>query len=101
MLSLINVNCRDVTEPNVVVGMAIACGGLAQLLAGQWEFVTGNTFGATAFSSYGAFWISYACILIPGTGIIDGYKDATGTLLAADLDNALGFFLLVWMIFTF
>lgn len=49
ILSLYNVGARGITTPNVVVGMAIACGGLAQLLAGMWEFVTGNTFGATGW----------------------------------------------------
>ena len=39
-------------------GLALAYGGLAQLLAGMWEFRTGNTFGATAFTSFGAFWLS-------------------------------------------
>ena len=47
VLSLYNVEARHVTVPNVVVGMALFYGGLAQLLAGMWEFVTGNTFGAT------------------------------------------------------
>ena len=47
VLSLYNVHARDVTVPNVVVGMALFYGGLAQFLAGMWEFVTGNTFGAT------------------------------------------------------
>jgi len=98
ILSMINCQARGVTEPNVVVGMAVATGGFAQLLAGMWEFVCGNTFGATAFTSYGAFWISYALILIPGSGIIDAYTatpEATATL-----HNALGFFLLAWFIFT-
>jgi len=36
------------------------------LQAGMWEFATGNTFGATALSSYGGFWLSYAVILTPG-----------------------------------
>jgi uncharacterized protein len=39
------------------IGYALAYGGLAQLLAGMWEFRNRNVFGATAFSSYGAFWI--------------------------------------------
>ena len=43
----------------VVLGLALAYGGVAQLLAGMWEFRTGNTFGAVAFSSYGAFWLSF------------------------------------------
>ena len=47
ILSLYNLQTRGITAPNVVVGMAIFCGGLAQFLAGMWEFATGNTFGAT------------------------------------------------------
>src|SRR6478672_4186578 len=43
----------------VVLPLALFYGGLAQLLAGMWEFRKGNTFGATAFASFGAFWISY------------------------------------------
>jgi hypothetical protein len=39
------------------LGYALAYGGIAQLLAGMWEFRNRNVFGATAFSSYGAFWI--------------------------------------------
>jgi succinate-acetate transporter protein len=39
------------------LGYALAYGGLAQLLAGMWEFRRNNTFGATAFGTYGAFWI--------------------------------------------
>jgi succinate-acetate transporter protein len=39
------------------LGYALAYGGLAQLLAGMWEFRRGNVFASTAFSSYGAFWI--------------------------------------------
>jgi hypothetical protein len=42
-----NVQARGITTPNVVVGMAVFAGGLAQLLAGMWEFPKGNTFGAT------------------------------------------------------
>ena len=45
VLSFVNVNGRHVTEPNIVVGLALGVGGLAQLLAGMWEFATGNTFG--------------------------------------------------------
>ncbi|KAI8094320.1 GPR1/FUN34/yaaH family-domain-containing protein [Thamnidium elegans] len=79
----------------VVTGLAIFYGGLVQLLAGMWEFKTGNTFGATAFSSYGGFWLSFAMIYIPGTDIIGSYgKDA-------DLMNkSVGYFLLGWTIFT-
>ncbi|BGP59325.1 hypothetical protein NBRC10512v2_000619 [Rhodotorula toruloides] len=95
MLSLINVKTRGVTVPNVVVGPALFYGGLAQLLAGMWEFATGNTFGATAFSSYGAFWLAYAFIVSPWSGIASSYEAKTM------FGNGVAFFLWGWFIFTF
>ncbi|PVG03709.1 hypothetical protein CPB86DRAFT_691935, partial [Serendipita vermifera] len=62
---LINVNTRNVGIPNIVIGLALFYGGVVQFAAGMWEFACGNTFNATVFSSYGAFWLSYAAILIP------------------------------------
>jgi uncharacterized protein len=59
VLSMFNSNLVGPSGEGVVLGLAIAYGGLAQLLAGMWEFRTGNTFGAVAFSSFGAFWISF------------------------------------------
>lgn len=53
----------------------------------------GNTFGATALSSYGGFWISFAIILTPGFHAVSGYE-------ADDEASALGFFLAGWFIFT-
>jgi len=96
ILSLYNVGTRGVVVPNVVVGMAIFTGGLAQFLAGMWEFPRGNTFGATAFSSFGAFWMSYATILLPSTGIVAAYGDNL-----TELNNALGIYLVTWFMFTF
>lgn len=99
VLSLINVQARGVAAPNIVLGLAYGYGGLVQLLAGMWEFAVGNTFGATALSSYGGFWISYAMIISGGDqdfGIITAY----GTDAHA-LDSALGFYLIGWFIFTF
>ena len=56
------------------LGYALAYGGLGQLLAGMWEFKNKNVFGATAFTSYGAFWIGlglYVLLVAPaaGTGV--------------------------------
>lgn len=65
------------------VALALAYGGLAQLLAGMWEFRKGNTFGALAFSSFGAFWISFWFLLSYA-------PDAAG----------LPVYLLAWTIFT-
>jgi len=95
ILSLYNLQTRGITTPNVVVGMAIFCGGLAQLLAGMWEFPRNNAFGGAAFTSYGAFWMSYATILIPGSGVISAYTNAD------ELASALGIYLIVWFILTF
>ncbi|CAG8476027.1 2153_t:CDS:2 [Cetraspora pellucida] len=69
VLSIHNAGSTDIAAPNITIGLALFYGGLVQLLAGMWEFKTGNTFGATAFSSYGGFWMSFAAILIPGFGI--------------------------------
>lgn len=102
ILSFVNAQARHVTEANIVVGMALGCGGLAQLLAGMWEFACGNTFGATAFSSYGAFWISFGIIFLPGSGILAAYDPASNpTALPGDQHNAIAFFLMAWFIFTF
>ena len=51
---------------------------LAQLLAGMWEFRTGNTFGATAFTSYGAFWISFWALVTFFAGKIPAADPASG-----------------------
>lgn len=59
ILSLVNAGVLTEEAMGVVLALAIAYGGGAQLLAGMWEFKTGNTFAATAFSSYGAFWLSF------------------------------------------
>jgi uncharacterized protein len=104
VLSLINVHARHVTIPNIVIGLgnltlisweltkALAYGGLAQFMAGMWEFTTGNTFGAVAFTSYGAFWISFAVIFIPSFNIVAPYL-ASG-VDPAELSAVLGHYLL-------
>jgi len=106
VLSLINIGVRGVSEPNIVVSLAFGYGGLVQLLAGMWEMAVGNTFGATALSSYGGFWISVAIVLTPGGfDIAAAYAptDATGAATGAhvnDFNNAFGYFLAGWFIFT-
>jgi len=95
MLSLYNLQTRSIVLPNVVVGMALFTGGLAQLLAGMWEFPNNNTFGALAFTSYGAFWLSYATILIPGSGVLSAFSSPS------ELDSAIGIYLITWFIVTF
>jgi len=98
VLSMENVNVRNLNAtPEIVVGMAFAYGGLAQLLAGMWEFAAGNTFGATAFSSYGAFWISFACIYVPWFNILPTLAAVSEETVA----NAVGLYLASWFIVTF
>jgi len=58
ILSMVNSNLVGTEALGGVVALALAYGGGAQLLAGMWEFRAGNTFGAVAFTSYGAFWLS-------------------------------------------
>jgi succinate-acetate transporter protein len=69
----------------MVVGLALFYGGIAQLLAGMWEFRAGNTFGAVAFTSYGAFWLAV------------GYSVQNALIPNS---TAFGYFLLGWTIFT-
>lgn len=89
VLSMINSNLVGSASTGVVLGMAFAFGGLAQLLAGMWEFRNGNTFGAVAFSSYGAFWISFFILVQIDVG---GLGTAAG--------SAIGLYLWCWGIFT-
>ncbi len=90
VLSCFNANLLDATLSTVVLPLALFYGGLAQLLAGMWEFRKGNTFGATAFSSFGAFWLSFA-----------GYaRFVAPHLPAAGAHQATGLYLLVWAVFT-
>jgi len=96
ILSMYNVQARGITTPNVVLGMALGYGGLVQLLARMWEFAAGNTFGATAFSSYGGFWFSFAALYIPQFQIVESYGDNV-----SELDSALGIYLAAWFIVTF
>lgn len=91
VLSVVNAGLIDSTAGSVVLGLALFYGGLAQLLAGMWEFRRGNLFGALAFSSFGAFWLSYFFFV--------SYA-APGLAKAGELGPAAGLFLLAWAIFT-
>jgi uncharacterized protein len=73
-----------------VFGLALAYCGLVQLLAGMWEFKTGNTFGATAFASYGAFWLSFWAFV----------QFFEKQVPKADAGHAVGLYLIAWGIFT-
>lgn len=103
VLGMINMQARGITEPNMVVGPAFVYGGFIQILSGMWyvsfapysiaysdqssrEMAVGNTFGATALTSYGGFWISLAITFTPG-----GFQ-IQKSLEAADPNGGLGMF---------
>src|SRR5437763_3877405 len=76
------------------VGLALFYGGLTQLLAGMWEFRNRNVFGATAFSTYGGFWLSLGIFVI----LAETTKLGAG-LKGPDVLNSLAWFLLAFAIF--
>lgn len=90
-LSFVNAGWVPATVEPVVFGLALAYGGAAQFAAGMWEFTKGNTFGATAFTSYGAFWLSFWWL----TAHLPGYK-----IPASDVGKGVGLYLIAWGIFT-
>jgi succinate-acetate transporter protein len=91
MLSVFNAGLiSDLRLEAVVLPVALFYGGLVQLLAGMWEFKKGNTFAALAFSSYGAFWLSFAALV----------KFVAPTLPKDVAYQGIGLFLLAWTIFT-
>lgn len=89
VLSVVNAGLITVKAEPVVLGLALFYGGLAQLLAGMWEFRRGNTFAALAFSSFGAFWMSFFY-----------YVSFVAGHLGSAAGPATGLFLLVWAVFT-
>ncbi len=91
VLSLTNAGIIGGSSVQVVLALALGYGGLAQFAAGMWEFKNGNTFGATAFTSYGAFWLSYAFFV----------WFFAANVASGDAAGAVGAFLLAWGIFTF
>ncbi|KAJ5812655.1 hypothetical protein N7474_008956 [Penicillium riverlandense] len=94
--SVINVRAHSNITPDVVVALAFCYGGLVQLLAGMWEMALGNTFSATSFSSYGAFWISFSFI-----SLLERFQTLGN--LKSDItqsQTSMGLFLMAWFIFT-
>jgi succinate-acetate transporter protein len=89
VLSVFNANLVNEKGVPVVLGLALVYGGIVQLIAGLWEFRTGNTFGAVAFCSFGAFWISFWALNVFYAKQIGG-----------NAGHAVGVYLWAWAIFT-
>lgn len=90
LLSLVNAGIIQPDNIGVVLGMAFFYGGAAQILAGMWEFKIGNIFGATCFTSFGAFWMGLALMVV---------LEKTGTIATVP-PAGLAAFLFAWGLFT-
>jgi succinate-acetate transporter protein len=90
LLSLFNAGIAPENLEKSVLPLALFYGGVAQLIAGLFEFRKANTFGATAFVSYGAFWLAFATFV----------QFVEPALPEASTKTATGLFLLGWAIFT-
>jgi hypothetical protein len=88
VLSMVNSRLVGPGATGAVFGLALFYGGLGQILAGMWEFRTGNTFGAVVFTSYGGFWISLYVLL------------HSTVFLPKAAPAAIGLYLWMWTIFT-
>lgn len=87
LLSMINAGWFSGDAMNMVLAVAMAYGGTAQMIAGVMELPRGNTFGATAFVSYGAFWWSFALF------VLFLHDKVPGAFV--------GWYLFMWGVFTF
>lgn len=92
LLSLINAGYLPAAGEPVVIPLAMAFGGTAQILAGIFEVKVGNTFGMTAFIAYGAFWWWFALLLMLGGNHILDLSGAHSTIAVS---------LILWGVFTF
>ena len=90
LLNLVNAGLLGKDALGMILPMGIFYGGLAQVIAGLLEAKQGNTFGATAFTSYGLFWLSFVALhFLPALGLS---QTPSATALAA--------YLIMWGIFT-
>ncbi len=94
LLSAFNAGWMTSASGLAWLGYAFAYGGLGQLLAGMWEFRNRNVFGATAFSSYGGFWIGLGLYFV-----LVGSNLLAHPLLAGKFGKDVGWILLAFAIF--
>lgn len=94
IIGLLAVQTRHITITSLVLAQALSVGGLVMLLAGMWEFATGNTFAATFFTIYAGFFGAVGIVYWPGSGIVAAYP-------ADQFGDAAGVFFTAWFILTF
>jgi len=90
ILSFINAGARGASNYDIMLSCALFYGGIIQIIGGIWELVVENTFGATVFTTYGGFWLSFGTITMDGFNIASSYESET------ELDNALGLYFVAW-----
>ena len=89
LLSFVNAGLLSSAAVSVVMPLAFAYGGFAQLLTGAFEMRRGNTFGFTAFTSYGSFWFFYGFLVL-----------FASMKIITIPSTALGVALILWGLFT-
>ena len=100
LLSAANANWMTHATGNAWLGYAFAYGGLGQLLAGMWEFRNRNVFGATAFSTYGGFWIGLGLwVRFVADPTIAAAKPAALVATIGAVNRDVGWILLAFAIF--
>ncbi len=92
ILNIVNAGWVDAKTIGIVMPVALFYGGLAQFMAGMWDVRRGDTFGATCFSSYGAFWMGLAVFFFLKLAGVAGFVDVTPAGVAVVL--------VAWGIFT-
>jgi succinate-acetate transporter protein len=90
LLSMINANLVSRAIQPVVFGELFAFGGIALILSGMWAFRAGSTFGGTAFTGYGAFFLSFWAF----------FQFYVKDVPPAQIGHAIGFYLIAWALFT-
>jgi uncharacterized protein len=99
LLSAANAHWMTTATGDAWLGFAFAYGGLAQFAAGMWEFRNRNVFGATAFGTYGGFWLGIGLCPLVGTHPPAGGGPAASLAHAAAAGKDLGWILLAFAIF--
>jgi len=92
ILNIVNAGWVDAKTIGIVMPVALFYGGLAQFTAGMWDVRRGDTFGATCFSSFGAFWMGVATFFFLKLAGVAGFVDVTPAGVAVVM--------IAWGIFT-
>jgi succinate-acetate transporter protein len=100
LISSFGIHARGIHTANLMISVLIFFGGICQYIVGAMEFITGNTFGFTVFTSYGAFNMSYSMIYLPGSGIMAAYTDKETGHLTSEFQQSVALYLWVWFILT-